>query len=219
MLVCPIAVHRDPAIFPNPDKFELDRSLPAAMESRHKGGYLLFGMGTRQWPGNVFSLTEVALQVATIGGALAPGPDARYRGAREGDRRPGAPEVSADAGGDRTGASRERRGFVRQRRGAAQRVMRVCGGVRTDRAARQMDSRYLCRPGAAHGDAQLDVVRQGAGRWLQRSRRRSQPGHRDFARYPRSGAAELRAAGAQRHLGRRSRIGNRRSEIGAEAEE
>ncbi|MEV2220967.1 cytochrome P450 [Nocardia vinacea] len=68
LLVCPVAVHRDPAIFPNPDEFDPDRWLPAAMESRPKGAYLPFGMGTRQCPGNVFSLTEVALQVATIGG-------------------------------------------------------------------------------------------------------------------------------------------------------
>jgi pentalenene oxygenase len=68
LLVRPVAVPRDPAVSADPFRFDPDRWLPAAMAARPQAAYLPFGTGTRRFPGNVFSLTEVALQVATIGG-------------------------------------------------------------------------------------------------------------------------------------------------------
>ncbi|MET9491607.1 cytochrome P450 [Nocardia sp. NPDC006630] len=66
LFVCPVAVHRDPALYPDPERFDPDRWLPESMAAMTKGAHIPFGMGARQCPGNVFSLTEIALQVATI---------------------------------------------------------------------------------------------------------------------------------------------------------
>ncbi|MFJ4651985.1 cytochrome P450 [Nocardia sp. NPDC088792] len=66
LFVCPVAVHRDPAIHPDPERFDPGRWLPERMATMSKGAHIPFGMGARQCPGNVFALTEIALQVATI---------------------------------------------------------------------------------------------------------------------------------------------------------
>ncbi|MFJ9365693.1 cytochrome P450 [Nocardia sp. NPDC101769] len=66
LFVCPVAVHRDPAVYPDPQRFDPDRWLPERMADLSKGAHIPFGMGARQCPGNVFALTEIALQVATI---------------------------------------------------------------------------------------------------------------------------------------------------------
>ncbi|MBF6330766.1 cytochrome P450 [Nocardia transvalensis] len=66
LFVCPVAVHRDPAVHADPDRFDPDRWLPERTAGQSKGAHIPFGMGARQCPGNVFALTEVALQVATI---------------------------------------------------------------------------------------------------------------------------------------------------------
>ncbi|QLY30326.1 cytochrome P450 [Nocardia huaxiensis] len=66
LFVCPVAVHRDPAVHADPLRFDPDRWLPERMADLSKGAHLPFGMGARQCPGNIFALTEIALQVATI---------------------------------------------------------------------------------------------------------------------------------------------------------
>ncbi|MEV6387779.1 cytochrome P450 [Nocardia xishanensis] len=81
LFVCPIAVHRDPRVHADPDRFDPDRWLPEAMEGMSRGAHIPFGMGARQCPGNVFALTQVALQIATLCGRwrlrLEPGFTAR----------------------------------------------------------------------------------------------------------------------------------------------
>ncbi|MBL1074491.1 cytochrome P450 [Nocardia sp. 2] len=67
LFVCPVAVHRDPAIHPDPLRFDPDRWLPDRMAELSRGAHIPFGMGARQCPGNIFALTEIALQVATLG--------------------------------------------------------------------------------------------------------------------------------------------------------
>lgn len=68
LFVCPVAVHRDPAIHADPERFDPDRWLPEAAEGMSRGAHVPFGMGARQCPGNVFALTQVALQLATLTG-------------------------------------------------------------------------------------------------------------------------------------------------------
>ncbi|GAA1421054.1 cytochrome P450 [Streptomyces thermospinosisporus] len=66
LFACPIAVHRDPAFHPDPMRFDPDRWLPRNRERMAPDTYLPFGMGARQCPGNVFALTQITLQIATI---------------------------------------------------------------------------------------------------------------------------------------------------------
>ncbi|MFR9749832.1 cytochrome P450 [Nocardia sp. 004] len=66
LFVCPVAVHRDPAVHADPMRFDPNRWLPDRMATLSKGAHIPFGMGARQCPGNIFALTEVVLQTATI---------------------------------------------------------------------------------------------------------------------------------------------------------
>lgn len=70
LFVCPVAMHRNPAVHADPTRFDPDRWLPERMAEMSKGAHIPFGMGARQCPGNVFSLTQIALQVATISARL-----------------------------------------------------------------------------------------------------------------------------------------------------
>ncbi|WP_328395390.1 cytochrome P450 [Streptomyces sp. NBC_00390] len=66
LFACPIAVHRDPKFHPDPMRFDPDRWLPENRARMSNDTYMPFGMGARQCPGNVFALTQVTLQIATI---------------------------------------------------------------------------------------------------------------------------------------------------------
>ncbi|EFL35411.1 cytochrome P450 [Streptomyces viridochromogenes DSM 40736] len=66
LFACPIAVHRDPAFHPDPMRFDPDRWLPQNRARMSPDTYIPFGMGARQCPGNVFALTQITLQIATI---------------------------------------------------------------------------------------------------------------------------------------------------------
>ena len=66
LFVCPVAIHRDAGNHAEPERFDPDRWTPQRAESLSKGAHIPFGMGARQCPGNVFALTQITLQVATI---------------------------------------------------------------------------------------------------------------------------------------------------------
>jgi cytochrome P450 len=67
-LICisPWTLHRNPAYWPDPERFDPDRFLPAAVAARHGHAYLPFGGGPRVCIGRAFALTEAALVLATI---------------------------------------------------------------------------------------------------------------------------------------------------------
>lgn len=67
-LICisPWTLHRNPAYWPDPERFDPDRFLPAAAAARPGHAYLPFGGGPRVCIGRAFALTEAALVLATI---------------------------------------------------------------------------------------------------------------------------------------------------------
>lgn len=60
------AVHRDPAVWPEPSRFDPDRFLPEAVKSRPAGAYKPFGIGRRACTGRHFALVEAALCLALL---------------------------------------------------------------------------------------------------------------------------------------------------------
>jgi cytochrome P450 len=60
------AIHRDPAVWPDPDRFDPDRFLPEAQKGRPAGAYKPFGVGKRSCTGRHFALIESALCIATL---------------------------------------------------------------------------------------------------------------------------------------------------------
>lgn len=73
----PWVVHRDPDLWPEPDRFRPERWLTGAGD-RHRYAYFPFGGGPRQCIGNDFATVEATLVLATLlpRWRLAPAPDA-----------------------------------------------------------------------------------------------------------------------------------------------
>ena len=59
-------IHRLPEYFPEPEKFDPDRWLPAAVSARPKLSYFPFGAGPRQCAGEAFAWMEGVLVLATL---------------------------------------------------------------------------------------------------------------------------------------------------------
>jgi cytochrome P450 len=64
--VLPYVLHRLPAFWPEPDRFDPDRFLPEPSADRPKFVYLPFGAGPRQCIGNHFALVEAHLVIASL---------------------------------------------------------------------------------------------------------------------------------------------------------
>ena len=60
------ALHRNPEVWPDPDRFNPDRFLPAAAEGRHRMAFLPFGLGPRMCIGKHFALLELQAMLATL---------------------------------------------------------------------------------------------------------------------------------------------------------
>jgi cytochrome P450 len=58
--------HRNPTLWPQPERFEPERFAPAAVAQRHRFAYLPFGGGPRICIGNGFAMAEAQVIVATI---------------------------------------------------------------------------------------------------------------------------------------------------------
>lgn len=64
--VSPFVMHRDPAYWENPEKFDPERFSPARSASRSKHLYLPFGGGPRVCIGNMFAMMEAQLILARV---------------------------------------------------------------------------------------------------------------------------------------------------------
>lgn len=77
VVVCPWALHRDPRFWEDPERFDPDRFLPAAVAARAKYAYVPFAAGPRMCIGNMFAAMEMQIALAMIADryrlALAPG--------------------------------------------------------------------------------------------------------------------------------------------------
>jgi cytochrome P450 len=79
LLVSPYAVHRNPAFWPDPERFDPERFAPERAKQRPRYAHIPFGAGPRQCIGNAFALMELQVVIPTLIGALrfelAPGAD------------------------------------------------------------------------------------------------------------------------------------------------
>jgi cytochrome P450 len=58
--------HRNPTLWPQPERFEPERFGPAEVAQRHRFAYLPFGGGPRICIGNGFAMAEAQVIIATI---------------------------------------------------------------------------------------------------------------------------------------------------------
>ena len=66
VLISPIALHRDPAIYRDPTVLDPDRWLPARAGEIPRNAYFVFGAGNRQCIGDRYAWTAVMLGLATV---------------------------------------------------------------------------------------------------------------------------------------------------------
>lgn len=85
VIISPTLVHRDPALWPDPDAFDPGRFLGPRRDDVERRGYLPFGAGPRLCIGRDFALLEAVLLVARLVGRfevqpVTPGPVRVHRG-------------------------------------------------------------------------------------------------------------------------------------------
>jgi cytochrome P450 len=75
------ALHHDPALYPRPDEFDVDRWLPEVVATRPRGSFIPFLDGVRKCLGHSFAWTEMAVVLATVirTWRLSPTPGLRVR--------------------------------------------------------------------------------------------------------------------------------------------
>ncbi len=66
ILVSPWTVHRNPRLWPDPERFDPERFTPEREAARHRYAYLPFGGGPRICIGNAFATMEAQLILATV---------------------------------------------------------------------------------------------------------------------------------------------------------
>ncbi|KQV19262.1 MULTISPECIES: cytochrome P450 [unclassified Kitasatospora] len=64
----PYALHRDPAVFPDPDRFDPDRWLPERAGSIPRHAFLPFGAGVRKCIGESLAYAEITIALAALAG-------------------------------------------------------------------------------------------------------------------------------------------------------
>jgi cytochrome P450 len=75
------AVHRDPSLYPDPDRFDPDRWLPGRQDTPSRAAYIPFGAGKRGCIGEPVAWAQAAVTLATIAQrwTLHPAPGARIK--------------------------------------------------------------------------------------------------------------------------------------------
>ena len=66
VLASAYGLHHNPAVYPNPERFDPDRFTPEAEAARHRSAYIPFGNGPRICIGNHFGLLEGQLVLAAL---------------------------------------------------------------------------------------------------------------------------------------------------------
>ncbi|GHF37740.1 cytochrome P450 [Kitasatospora xanthocidica] len=66
VLLSPYLLHHRPDLYPDPERFDVDRWSPARAAELPRRAYVPFGTGSRKCIGDVYSLTELTLAVAVI---------------------------------------------------------------------------------------------------------------------------------------------------------
>jgi cytochrome P450 len=81
VVISAYGIHRNPAVYPDPERFDPDRFEPSAEAARHRSAWLPFGNGPRVCIGNHFALLEGQLVLAALAHQVAfepiPGVDVR----------------------------------------------------------------------------------------------------------------------------------------------
>ncbi|HEY4456797.1 MAG TPA: cytochrome P450, partial [Pseudonocardiaceae bacterium] len=62
----PYALHRDPEVFPDPDRFDPDRWAPDRVTSEQREGFFGFGAGRRKCIGDTLAMNEATVTVAAL---------------------------------------------------------------------------------------------------------------------------------------------------------
>lgn len=70
VIVSMYALHRDPAAFPDPQRFDPDRFLPERSTGRDRWQFLPFGGGPRKCVGANFAMAEAVIGLATLVGRM-----------------------------------------------------------------------------------------------------------------------------------------------------
>lgn len=64
--ISPYVTHRNPHLWPDPQRFDPDRFLPEQVAQRHRFAYLPFGGGPRICIGNSFAMAEAQVIIASV---------------------------------------------------------------------------------------------------------------------------------------------------------
>lgn len=72
VMLCPYTLHRHPAFWPEPDRFDPDRFAPERAGERARYAYIPFGAGPRFCVGNNLGMIEAVFVVATVARELRP---------------------------------------------------------------------------------------------------------------------------------------------------
>lgn len=66
IFICPYILHRHPAFWPQPERFDLERFTPEQVAARLRLAYIPFNAGPHQCIGNQFALVEMHLAMAMV---------------------------------------------------------------------------------------------------------------------------------------------------------